>query len=158
MDTAGARRLNYSSPSGLNSRARRTDFYLGLLAEHTPHLAPPVLEDGAQVGEDPAERGRPRERPAVQVEQYDVADPRGVALGPERVRVEPGPEGAAHLAVDEAPWRVPFVDAGPPADRQAVEAQRIVDARPAASGSDEMCRKRKCRKAGVRRSRLRAVA
>ena len=31
MDTAGARRLNYSSPSGLNSRARRTDFYLGLL-------------------------------------------------------------------------------------------------------------------------------
>ncbi len=30
MDTAGARRLNYSSPSGLNSRARRTDFYLGL--------------------------------------------------------------------------------------------------------------------------------
>ncbi len=31
MDTAGARRLNYSSPSGLNSRARRTDFYLGLI-------------------------------------------------------------------------------------------------------------------------------
>ncbi len=33
MDTAGARRLNYSSPSGLNSRARRTDFYLGLLED-----------------------------------------------------------------------------------------------------------------------------
>ena len=30
MDTAGARRLNCSSPGGLNSRARR-DFYLGLL-------------------------------------------------------------------------------------------------------------------------------
>ena len=33
MDTDGARRLNRSSPSCLNSGAQRTDFFHGLLAD-----------------------------------------------------------------------------------------------------------------------------
>ena len=36
MDTDGARRLNCSSPSCLNSRAQRTDFFHGLLGDTRP--------------------------------------------------------------------------------------------------------------------------
>ena len=52
IDTEGARRLNCSSPSCLNSRARRTDFLHGLLDVVEIEIPDEVGPGGGPVGED----------------------------------------------------------------------------------------------------------
>ena len=48
MDTDGARRLNRSSPSCLNSGAQRTDFFHGLLRAHATRLLALLDDYGPQ--------------------------------------------------------------------------------------------------------------
>ena len=64
MATDGARRLNRSSPSCLNSGAQRTDFFHGLIA--------PVMLSSAS----PGQHHQYKHRPASLVRPFDSADRR----------------------------------------------------------------------------------